>query len=136
LITVSKPKEELRKMVEAFRRGGGEGKPMFLKVQISYARTDEEALQGAWEQWRTNIFDSLLLSDMRFPRQFEIAARFVTPENMHGHVRISREPQRHIEWLRDDMDLGFDRVFLHNVNRDQKRFIEDFAERVLPALKD
>jgi len=136
LITVSKPKEELRKVVEAFHRGGGEGKPMFLKVQLSYALTDEEAAQGAWEQWRTNIFDSVLLSDLRSPEQFDVAARFVTPENMHGHVRISRDTARHIEWLRQDLELGFDHIYLHNVNRGQKRFIEDFGDRVLPALND
>lgn len=136
LITVSKPKEELRKMVEAFHMGGGEGKSMFLKAQISYARTDEEAVQGAWEQWRTNIFDSVLLSNLRSPEQFNVAAQFVRPEDMHGHVRISRDPEKHIEWLRQDVDLGFDHVYLHNVNRGQKRFIEDFGERVLPALKD
>jgi coenzyme F420-dependent glucose-6-phosphate dehydrogenase len=136
LITVSKPKEELRKVVEAFHRGGGKGKPMFLKVQLSYALTDEAAVQGAWEQWRTNIFDSLLLSDLRSPAQFDAAARFVTPENMHGHVRISRDTERHIDWLRQDMELGFDHVYLHNVNLGQKRFIDDFGERVLPALKD
>jgi coenzyme F420-dependent glucose-6-phosphate dehydrogenase len=135
LITVSKPREELRQVVEAFHGGCGKGKPMFLKVQLSYAPTDKEALHGAWEQWRTNIFDSLLLSDLRSPRQFESAAQFVTPEEMHRHVRISGDPQRHIEWLSKDIELGFDHIYLHNVNRNQKRFIEDFGERVLPALK-
>ncbi len=54
---------------------------------------------------------------------------------MHDHVRISGDTQRHIEWLRQDIELGFDHIYLHNVNRDQKRFIEDFGQRVLPALK-
>jgi CRISPR-associated Csx3 family protein len=42
LYTISRPPEELKKVVEAFYRGGGEGKPMYLKVQISYARNDAD----------------------------------------------------------------------------------------------
>ncbi|WP_225225484.1 hypothetical protein [Komarekiella delphini-convector] len=29
---------------------------MYLKVQLSYAEDEEIALRGAYEQWRTNIF--------------------------------------------------------------------------------
>ena len=34
LITTSKPKKELKKVVNAFHRRGGKGKPMYLKVQV------------------------------------------------------------------------------------------------------
>lgn len=134
MITVSRPARELKTVVDAFRRGGGEGKPMFLKAQISYAASDEEAVKGAWEQWRSNIFESSVLSSLRLPEQFAQAARFVSPEDMHGPVRISQSVHRHIEWLRADMELGFDHVYIHNVNRDQRRFIEDFGEQVLPSF--
>ena len=41
LITTSKPEKELREVIDAFQRGGGKGKPMYLKVQISYNNTHE-----------------------------------------------------------------------------------------------
>jgi coenzyme F420-dependent glucose-6-phosphate dehydrogenase len=107
LITVSHPYEKLKKVVEAFRRGGGEGKPMYLKVQLSYATDEETALDGAYEQWRTNIFPSLVLSDLRSPKQFDAAAQFIKPEDMHEFVRISSNPQKHIEWLQKDMALAY-----------------------------
>jgi coenzyme F420-dependent glucose-6-phosphate dehydrogenase len=134
LITVSHPYEKLREVVEAFRRGGGEGKPMYLKVQLSYAQTEEAALQGAYDQWRTNIFASLVLSDIRLPKQFDAAAKFVKPEDMHESVRISAEPEQHIEWLQKYIGLGFSELYLHNVNREQQQFIETFGEKVLPVL--
>ena len=135
MITVSRPAKELKTVVDAFRRGGGGGKPMFLKVQISYAADEGEALAGAWEQWRTNIFESAVLSDLRLPGQFSRAARFVKPEDVRGSVRVSGSTDRHIEWLEQDRALGFDHVYLHNVNRDQLRFIEDFGEKVLPSFR-
>lgn len=136
LITISHPYEKLREVVEAFRQGGGEGKPMCLKVQLSYAADEEKALQGAYDQWRTNIFKSLVLSDLRYPKQFDAAAEFVKPEDMHEHVRISAEPEQHIEWLQKYVELGFSELYLHNVNREQQGFIEVFGEQVLPTLKD
>ncbi|HZG38928.1 MAG TPA: TIGR03885 family FMN-dependent LLM class oxidoreductase [Nodosilinea sp.] len=135
LITISHPYEKLREVVEAFRRGGGEHKPMYLKVQLSYSETEEMALQGAHDQWRTNIFESTMLAELRHPRQFDAAAVFVKPEDMYQYVRISTDPQQHIEWLQKDIDLGFETISLHNVNREQQPFIEAFGEKVLPAFK-
>ncbi|WOD40210.1 TIGR03885 family FMN-dependent LLM class oxidoreductase [Nodosilinea sp. E11] len=135
LITISHPHDKLRQVVEAFRRGGGEDKPMYLKVQLSYAEDDETALTGAYDQWRTNIFDSPVQTDFRHPQQFDAAASFVKPEDMYDHVRIAADPQQHIDWLQKDIDLGFETISLHNVNRGQQRFIDVFGEQILPALQ-
>lgn len=134
MITVSKPPKELKKMVDAFHRGGGEGKPMYLKVQLSYAKDEKEALQGAHEQWRSNIFPSAVLSDLRTAKQLEQAAMFVREEDLRAHVRISSDPNQHVEWLQHDLDLGFSQLILHNVNLQQERFIEVFGDKVVPQL--
>ncbi|WAL58211.1 TIGR03885 family FMN-dependent LLM class oxidoreductase [Thermocoleostomius sinensis A174] len=134
LITTSRPPEQLKKVVDAFRRGGGEGKPMILKVQLSYDRDEAAARSGAFDQWSTNIFQSVLLSDLKLPAQFEAAAQYVNPDEMEQQVRISSHLQQHIEWLQQDIELGFDELMLHNVNRNQEQFIEDFGAKVLPAL--
>ncbi|MBW4556678.1 MAG: TIGR03885 family FMN-dependent LLM class oxidoreductase [Trichormus sp. ATA11-4-KO1] len=135
LITISHPHEKLKQVVEAFRRGGGQGKPMYLKVQLSYAADEDTALQGAYDQWRTNIFQSPVLTDLRHPKQFEAIAEFVKPMDMYKYVRISADSQQHIEWLKQDIELGFNEIYLHNVNREQQTFIEVFGKQVIPALE-
>jgi len=134
LLTVSGPSNEQRAVVDAFRRGGGAGKPMYLKVQLSYAEDDRAAREGAFEQWRTNVFPSHVLGDVSTPAQFDALARFVRPEDMDRYVRISSDTARHVEWLRADIEMGFDLLILHNVNRGQERFIEAFGERVIPQI--
>jgi coenzyme F420-dependent glucose-6-phosphate dehydrogenase len=134
LITTARPREELREIVHAFRDGAGEGKPMFLQVQLAFARDDDDALRSAHEEWGTTIFDSRLLTDLRMPADFEAAATFVRAEDMRGPVRISSDAARHAAWIHDDLELGFDSVMLHNVHRDQLRFIDVFGETVLPEL--
>jgi coenzyme F420-dependent glucose-6-phosphate dehydrogenase len=135
MITISRPPHELKKVVEAFRRGGGEGKPMFLKVQLSYAANADQARQGAHDQWRGNIFSNHMLTDLRRPEQFEAAAEFVNPGEVDNSVRISADLQQHVDWLAQDLELGFERLFLHNVNLEQEAFIRAFGENVLPALR-
>ncbi len=134
LITVSQPRDELRKVVDAFRSGGGAGKPMFLKVQLSYAANDEEAFRQGKEQWAANVFPSAVLAELRSPIEFEKLGSMVSDEGFSKMVRVSADAARHADWLRGDAELGFERLYLHNVNRNQRLFIEHFGEKVLPAL--
>lgn len=135
MITVHQPHGQLKEVVEAFRNNGGEGKAVFLKVQLSYAPSEEEAIKGAHEQWRTNIFQSTPLAELWQVEQFDMLGEFVQPEEMKDMVRMSADPEQHIEWLRQDMTLGFERIILHNVNREQESFIKTFGEKVLPVLQ-
>ncbi|MBC3787495.1 TIGR03885 family FMN-dependent LLM class oxidoreductase [Spirosoma utsteinense] len=134
LLTISQPQEQLKEVVDAFRRGGGAGKPMHLKVQLSYARTHEIAQQGAYDQWRGNIFPNGMLTDLRRPEQFDMAGDLVNLAEVDKMVRISADPREHLAWLQEDIALGFEQLFLHNVNLEHESFIQDFGQHVLPTL--
>jgi coenzyme F420-dependent glucose-6-phosphate dehydrogenase len=135
MITAHKPHEEMKQVVDAFRNNGGEGKPIYLKVQLSYAHAHEEALQGAYEQWRTNIFQGGVLGDMPTTAHFDAAAEFVKPEDLYKMVRISSDLEQHIEWIKKDTELGFEKIILHNVNTQQEIFIKNFGRHVLPHFQ-
>jgi coenzyme F420-dependent glucose-6-phosphate dehydrogenase len=135
MITTSRPPGELKKMIDAFRAGGGEGKPVYLKVQLSYDTTMAKAVEGAHQQWRNNVFPSSLLSDIRSPVGFDTAGAMVRPEDMSSAVRISDSAQQHVEWLSQDIEAGVSQLYLHNVNLRQTDFIDVFGEKVLPQLK-
>jgi coenzyme F420-dependent glucose-6-phosphate dehydrogenase len=136
LITINKPIRELEETVRAFRGGEGKNKPMFLKVQLSYARTEEEALSGAYDQWRTNIFSGKVLGDLATVEQFDALGDLVQPSQMKDVVNISSNLRQHVQWIKQYIDRGFERIILHNVNRDQKTFIKAFGEEVLPELRE
>ena len=65
LITIVGERESMRRIIDAFRRGGGEGKPIHLQAQLSFAETDEEALHGAWEQWLTTPLGTVRVALLR-----------------------------------------------------------------------
>ena len=135
MITVVGERPAMQKIIDAFRRGGGEGKPIFLQAQLAFAKTEEEALRGAWEQWRSVQFPSPVLASLRMPADFDAAGEYVRPEDIDKKVRISAEWEQHLEWLAEDAEMGFEEINLHNIPREgQERFLEVFGERVLPEL--
>lgn len=74
------------------------------------------------------------MSELRTPQQFDAAGEFVKPEELNARIRVSAGTQQHIEWLQKDIELGFDELILHNVNREQQQFIQVFGDKVLPVL--
>ncbi|GAB3650746.1 LLM class oxidoreductase [Glycomyces tarimensis] len=136
LITVNGPIDRLREVIDAFREGGGEGKPVHLQVHLSWERDDDAARAQAFERWRFNILPPLLNEELELPEQFDAAAERVSDEALEGAVIVSADPARHTETLASYAELGVERVYLHQVGLDQERFIDVFGERVLPHLRD
>ncbi|WP_439488982.1 TIGR03885 family FMN-dependent LLM class oxidoreductase [Algoriphagus sp.] len=136
LITISRPLDELKKMVQAFSLNGGKGKPLALKMQISYANTKEKALEGAWDQWRNNIFPSSLLSELNTPDQFDELGQSVRKEDVAHHVLAASDAGTFIDAIKSYSDMGFSRIIIHNVNKWQEDFISFFGEEILPNLKE
>ncbi len=134
LITINQPREQLERMLAAFREHGGDGKPVAVQVHLSWAETEEEALRIAHDQWRTNIVPPPLPWDLATVEQFDIAGTHVRPEDLRGPVLVSADLGRHAGWIRELADLGFDAIYLHHVGQEQRRFIEAFGEHVLPEL--
>lgn len=135
LITTVGERDRMRAIVDAFREGGGEGKPLFLQAQLSWAETREEAVDAAWRQWRFALFPSPVLAQLRTPAEFDAAGAYARREDVERTIRCSADPEQHLEWLREDAEMGFEEINLHNVCRtSQERFVEVFGERVVPAL--
>jgi len=136
LVTLNQPQERLRAVVDAFREGGGDGKPLFLQVHLSWAPDEQAALAVAHDQWASNVFDPVLAMELALPEQFEAAARHVTPEDVRSAVLVSADLGRHTAWLAAYAELGFDRIYLHEVGQGehQRPFIDAFGSKVIPAL--
>ncbi|WGD30493.1 TIGR03885 family FMN-dependent LLM class oxidoreductase [Ancylobacter sp. WKF20] len=132
LVTINQPHDRLRAILDAFREGGGEGKPAYLQVHLSYAPTLAEARANAHDQWRFNALSSSVAAELKTPAQFDDATRHVRPEDLEESIRISPDPARHVDWIGAYAQLGFRDIYLHNVGLNQRAFIDDFGAKVLP----
>lgn len=139
LVTVNQPVEGLRRVLAAFREGGGEDKPAYLQVHLSWAPSEEEAVRIAHDQWAGNVFSSELSWELELPAQFDAAARYVNPDDvaggLDGPVLVTPDTARMTAWLAELASVGFDGLYLHHVGQDQQPFIDTFGDKVLPELK-
>lgn len=135
LVTVNKPKQKLVEMRDVYRHGGGQGKPLALQVQVSWAETEAAARAAAFEQWRNATLPPASLADLPMPEDFERATRHIKPDDIDEVIPLVTVPDRLIELILVAKDCGFEEVFIHNVSRDQIGFINFMKRQVLPALR-
>ena len=135
LMTIGGEPDSVRKVIDAFRSNGGEGKPVGLQHVVSWAPTEREAREQAWQQWRQSALDHAQLAELRTPAQFAEAAKSVTPADVAEGVRISADLGQHAEWLAAYEPLGVDAVYVMNAGKNQEQYIEAFGAKVLPQLR-
>jgi probable non-F420 flavinoid oxidoreductase len=134
LLTVNQPSDRLRRVIDAYRSAGGQGR-IRLQVHVSYAEDEDRALQIATEQWRSNCLPTALTWDLASPEQFEAATRHVPAEVVAHNVRVSADLEQHAAWLAEYSDLGFEEIYVHHVGQEQDAFIDAFGAKVLPQLR-
>jgi coenzyme F420-dependent glucose-6-phosphate dehydrogenase len=139
IITVGAPLEKIGGLFDKFAEGAREaGKdpdtmPRVLQLHLSWAATDEEAVENAVREW-PNGGMKFPKADIRSPHDFAAMAQLVRPEDFEGRMLMTSDPDLHRAYIQNFVDLGFDRVYLHNVGRNQEEFIEVFGRDVLPKL--
>mgnify|MGYP000114841840 CR=1 FL=1 len=101
LLTVSGEPEQVRRVVEAFRRGGGEGKRLVLQAGLSWAPTEDEALHIAHDQWRGNVFAPPVCWDLETVEHFDEVGEDVPPERVRDSVLVSSDLVQHAAWLHE-----------------------------------
>ncbi len=140
MITVGAADEKIGMLWGKFDEGAREagkdpvGMPKLLQIHVSWARTEEEALDNAMREW-PNGGMPFAKQDIRNPEDFAAMAKLVRPEDFRNRVLISSDLGVHIANIQHYVDMGFDEIHLHNVGRNQAEFIDVFGAEVLPALR-
>lgn len=140
IITVGAADEKVKMLMERFDKGAREaGKDpskmaKIIQVKVSYAPTDQEAIDSAVKDW-PNGGMNFPKADIRTPEDFEAMSKLVRPENFKNRVLTTSDLDKHTEYIQHWIDLGFQEVHVHNVNRSQEAFIDAYGKHVLPNLK-
>lgn len=133
LITVNSDLESMSEIVRAYRGAGGRG-PLSLQVHVSIAETIGQARDLARDQWRNNAVDSPLDADLATPEELDAAGRYITDEKIAEAVIVTDSVDQLAGRLREFETLGFTRIYLHHVARDQAPFLELARTTLLPEL--
>ena len=140
IITVGAADEKIQMLWDKYEEGATEaGKdhttsPKLLQIHVSWARTDEQAVDNAMKEW-PNGGMPFPKQDIKNPEDFAAMAKLVRPEDFRNRVLMTSDLEAHTKHIQHYVDMGFDEIHLHNVGRDQAEFIEVFGKEVLPNLR-
>ena len=100
LITVGAADEKMERIWGKFEEGRAEagkpaGGPKFLQIHISWARTDEEAMQNALVEWPNGGMAFFPKQDIKNPEDFDGIAKLVRPEDFKNRAIISSDLDEH-----------------------------------------
>lgn len=136
LITVVGARDEMRRVIDAYRDAGGQG-PCVVQVHLSWAPTDDEALAIALEQWRHGPAVAPPETwDIADPAEFDRRAADVGEAAIRGALLVEHEPTRLAQRIADIVGAGFDGAYLHHVGREQAPFLTVAGSDLLPALRE
>ena len=136
LATVAQSPDALARVVGAYRDGGGRG-PCVLQVHVSLAETDAAALAIAKDQWRNGLVAPPLAWDLEQPEDFDAAVGDDVDEaQLRRAVLVDSDAAALAERVAELVRIGFDRVYLHHVGREQGGFLDAAERDILPRLKE
>ena len=108
--------------------------PKVLQLHLSWAATDEEAMDNAIDRVAQRRHE---VPQGRHPLAARLRSRWPSScgrRTSRAGWSSSSDPDEHRAEIQRFVDLGFDRVYLHNVGRNQAEWIEVFGRDVLPKL--
>lgn len=139
LITVNAPVDKVKTLLTRFDEGRREVDKdpalasKVLQLHLSWAPTEEEALRNAMVEWPVGGM-KFSRADVRSPFGIEQLAKSVRPEDFNGRVVISSQPAVHLAAIQQYVDMGFNRIYLHNAGTNQREWLDVFGRDVLPRL--
>lgn len=139
LTTAGHKPSDVRRVIDAFRDGGGAGKPIVLQAALSWADREEIAVADALDQWRAVAMQGEVAWDLRRPADFDLASRALREDDMREALPVSSDFGWHRGWI-ETLLAEFDpsELHLHHVGTSLDRFMETFgpmaAELSEPSL--
>ena len=142
LITVGGEEPEIyRAIFQNFVAGAKEaGKdpsrmPRMVELAVAYTDDEEKAIEYRQAYWAGTFIPALFTERIYTPKMSEENGKVVGPDTIRQSVCISADPEIHIKFAQQYIDLGFDHLFFHSAGPDQRVFLEGYGRDVLPRLR-
>ena len=105
-----------------------------IEVKVSFDTDRQRALDD------TRLWGALALSGqektaVEDPIEMERLADALPTERTANRWIVSTDPEEHVEHIKFYIDLGFNHLVFHAPGNDQRRFLDLYAERVMPLLR-
>ncbi len=105
-----------------------------LEVKISYDRDADRARENT-RFWAPLALTAEQKHSLHDPIEMERAADELPIEQIASRWIVASDPQQVLDGIAPYTDLGFTHLVVHAPGQDQRRFLDQFGQDVLPALR-
>ncbi len=105
-----------------------------IEIKVSYDR-DLDYAREACEWWAALALTPEQKEGIEDPIEMERVAD-ANAQQAHTRFIVSDDPAEVIERIGTYLDLGFEDLLLHAPGENQRRFLEQFSDDVMPALRE
>lgn len=133
--------EVYREMLGRFDEGAREaGKdpttmPKLLELNVAYTDDEQAAISSMKQYWAGTFIPALFDRKIYTPRESAKNGEVVGPDVIKQKMCLAPNPEDHVRYARQHIDLGFTHLYFHCAGPDQSKFLEDYGRDVLPAIK-
>ena len=105
-----------------------------IEVKVSFDSDKERALQDTrhWAALALTPEEKMSVED---PVEMQRLADALPLERAASRWIVSSDPDEHVERIAETIDLGFSHLVFHAPGPDQRRFLDLYAEQVLPRVR-
>jgi coenzyme F420-dependent glucose-6-phosphate dehydrogenase len=105
-----------------------------IEIKVSYDR-DPELAEPNCHWWAALALTGDEKRGVEDPLEMERLAD-ANLDRAHTRFIVTSDPEECVERIRPYVELGFKRLIFHGPGDDQRRFLEQFSEDVLPLLRE
>lgn len=138
-ITMASSLEKARILLDRFAAGRSEaGKSLadtlkVVRLHLAWAPSIEEATTAALRHWPQAAM-RFNTSDIRSPFDLAQIAKLIRPSDFGDNLLITTSEAEVRERIAAYLELGFDRVYVHNAAAPDATWVERLTNEVLPGL--
>jgi coenzyme F420-dependent glucose-6-phosphate dehydrogenase len=107
---------------------------MMIEMKVSFDGERQRALEDT-RQWAALALSAEEKMSVEDPLEMERLAAAVPAERAAQRWIVSTDPDEHVEQIRPYVEMGFRHLVFHAPGPDQARFLNLYAEQVLPRLR-
>ncbi|ASO19451.1 coenzyme F420-dependent glucose-6-phosphate dehydrogenase [Actinoalloteichus hoggarensis] len=124
-------------LVEGAAKAGRDPEKLerMIEVKVSFDLDRARAMEDT-RNWAALALPPESKVGVEDPREMERLAAELTAEQAASRWIVSDDAEEHVERIKTYLDLGFDHLVFHAPGEDQPRFLQLYAEQVLPRLRE
>jgi G6PDH family F420-dependent oxidoreductase len=120
-------------LVQRFKDATG-GRPAQAGTKVAYADTVDEGVAHAHRLWANSGLPGELAQVLPSPKHFEQASQLVTEESTRESVVAGKDPEAHLEQVREYEKAGYDELYVANMGPHHQAMVEFYGREVLPRV--